>query len=206
MVKDGSADMKEQLSWHREAEIVYGRTSKDVVVEVLTQAMDDMAAKEREANAQLASLLAEYSDEPVLHGIGAKMICHDDRPLVHVGGYRTAPLARVEPAPRRGFRGLLYLGNALALRARPTSLRRLAWAWLRGAVARIWSRNRTNWELGFLDKSEGVTRPLKVVTKLKWRRVVTSTPQTDATVRDAMTKDCYTWNLDRLLTRSRGPS
>ena len=62
----------------------------------------------------------------------------DDRQLVHRGGYRTAPLARVSPAPRRGFRAIAYLGNDLALRARPTSLRRIAWAWIAGTMIRLW--------------------------------------------------------------------
>lgn len=114
-----------------------------------------------------------------------------DCPLTHVGGYRDAPLASVATSPRRGFRAIAYQGNDLALRARPTSTWRLLGAWLRGAVARLWWRNRTEWGLGFVDKSECVTRPLRAMTPLRWRRSVTSTPQSDAVVRDAMAKDCY---------------
>ena len=69
----------------------------------------------------------------------------DDRPIVHRGGYRTAPLARVATPARRGFRAIFYQGNDLSLRARPASTWRILTAWLRGAVARLWWRNRTEW-------------------------------------------------------------
>ncbi len=78
--------------------------------------------------------------EPVFPDVGALMTCQpdeDEPPIHHIGGYRTAPISRRLPAPRRGLRAVGYLGNALALRVRETTFARLVWAHLRGAMARI---------------------------------------------------------------------
>ncbi len=61
--------------------------------------------------------------------------------------YRTSPVRvpRLDPAPRTGLRSVAYLGNTLALRARPASAWRILGAWLRGAMVRLWWAGRTEW-------------------------------------------------------------
>lgn len=62
-------------------------------------------------------------------------------------GYRTSLVRspRLDAAPRTGLRSVGYLGNQLALRARPASAWRILGAWLRGAMVRLWKRSRTDW-------------------------------------------------------------
>lgn len=83
-------------------------------------------------------------------------------------GYR-CPVVRprcLDPAPRTGLRAVGYLGNTLALRAPETHWRRLAWAWIRGAMLRLWKRSRIVW---IVDVEHEL--PVAYAGQMGWRKM-----------------------------------
>lgn len=94
--------------------------------------------------------------------------CDRNGAVAGAGTYRTSlvRVPRLDTAPRTGLRAVAYLGNELALRARPASAWRLLAAWLRGAMVRLWWCGRTEWtELFFITDAGGPSSEYRRVVK-----------------------------------------
>lgn len=94
-----------------------------------------------------------------------------------MASYRLAtilPPPCLDNGPPQGFRGLGYLGVTLARRTPQTGWQRLAWAWLRGTVVRLWLRRCWTWQVEgmLMDHGGPYLQASRTLKSIPWRKMV----------------------------------